>query len=271
MMSASLPSALPLPLPGPIIPPPPLLLGKISGVKFNDLNANGVRDAGEPGLANWRIYIDRNLNGHFDVGERSALTNVFGQYSINNLAPGTYRVREVQQPGWRQTAPSPLGYHTVVLPLFGSASNRNFGNTRTVRISGTVYNDANANHVRNVGEGGLAGFKVYLDSNNNGAFDAGERNVTTGVSGTYVFNALPPGFYHVRVAPRLFYTQTAPVGGAYHQFLFSGTTIGGRDFGEKFNPIVVGPPIPIPFPKIPPIPLPIPFPPLPGPGPVIKL
>ena len=93
MMSASLPSALPLPLPGPIIPPPPLLLGKISGVKFNDLNANGVRDVGEPGLANWRIYIDKNLNGVFDAGERSALTNVFGQYSINNLAPGTYRVR----------------------------------------------------------------------------------------------------------------------------------------------------------------------------------
>jgi hypothetical protein len=96
--------------------------------------------------------------------------------------------------------------------------------------------------------------------------------VTTGASGAYVFNGLPSGFYHVRVAPRLFYTRTSPVGGAYHQFLFSGTTISGRDFGEHFHPIVVGPPIPIPIPlpKIPPLPLPVPLPipiPLPGPGP----
>src|SRR6185503_15389963 len=29
----------------------------ITGLKFNDLNGNGVRDPGEPGLANWTIQV----------------------------------------------------------------------------------------------------------------------------------------------------------------------------------------------------------------------
>ena len=39
---------------------------EIHGVKFNDYNANGIQDLGEPGLAGWTIYIDENLNGQFD-------------------------------------------------------------------------------------------------------------------------------------------------------------------------------------------------------------
>src|SRR5258707_12738010 len=44
--------------------------GEKSGVKFNDLNANGVQDPGEPGLAGWTIYAynDTNKNGGLDSG-----------------------------------------------------------------------------------------------------------------------------------------------------------------------------------------------------------
>ena len=45
-----------------------LLAATISGVKFDDLNANGVLDAGEPGLADQLIYVDLNNNGQFDPG-----------------------------------------------------------------------------------------------------------------------------------------------------------------------------------------------------------
>src|SRR6185503_2193034 len=38
------------------------VLGEISGTKWSDLDADGVRDAGEPGIPNWTIYIDRNQN-----------------------------------------------------------------------------------------------------------------------------------------------------------------------------------------------------------------
>src|SRR5205814_304765 len=38
----------------------------IGGTAYNDLNGNGSRDGGEPGLANWRVYLDQNNNGQYD-------------------------------------------------------------------------------------------------------------------------------------------------------------------------------------------------------------
>src|SRR2546426_7780858 len=45
--------------------------GTKSGVKFNDLNANGVKDVGEPGLAGWTIsaYTDGNGDGTLSATE----------------------------------------------------------------------------------------------------------------------------------------------------------------------------------------------------------
>src|SRR4051794_14504991 len=194
--------------PTPATKPPP---GAIAGVKFNDLNGDGKRQAGEPGLPNVRIYLDANHNGILDAGERSTLTNAAGQYAFAGLPAGGYQVREVKPAGWRQTAPA-TGFYNVLLPIGGAITGRDFGNTRTVRISGTVFNDANGNGVRNVGEAGLSGFQVYLDANNNGVFNAGEKSLITGPTGAYDFNGLPPAVYHVRVSPKLFYHQTSPVG-----------------------------------------------------------
>ena len=77
----------------------------IQGTKWNDLNGNGVKDAGEPGLAGWTIYIDQNNNAKLDSGEKSTTTDANGNYSFTNLEPGTYTVAEVQRPGWQQTSP----------------------------------------------------------------------------------------------------------------------------------------------------------------------
>jgi len=55
-----------------------------------DLDADGVKDEGEPGLANWRIYADLNDNSAFDIGEPSAVTDANGNYSIGGLTPGSY-------------------------------------------------------------------------------------------------------------------------------------------------------------------------------------
>lgn len=233
---------------------PTVALGSISGVKFNDLNGDGKREAGEPGLPNVRIYLDTNHNGAFDVGERSTLTGPTGQYSFPVLPAGAYQVREVKPAGWRQTAPA-TGFYNVALPAGGAITGRDFGNTRTVRITGIVFNDANGNGVRNLGEGGLSGFRVYLDANNNGAFDAAEKNFITGASGAYDFNGLPAGVYHVRVAPRLFYHPTSPAGGQYAIGLPSGAVASNLNFGERFSlvpipqlPIATTPSIPIPPP-----------------------
>ncbi|ACK71926.1 Carbonate dehydratase [Gloeothece citriformis PCC 7424] len=77
-------------------------LGSISGIKFNDLNKNGVRDALELGLPGWEIEL-LNFEGNVIA---STTTNLFGTYRFNNLPAGPYVVREVLKPGWKQTLPT---------------------------------------------------------------------------------------------------------------------------------------------------------------------
>jgi len=78
---------------------------EIRGMKWHDLDGNGVKDAGETGLQGWTIYLDTNTNGQLDNGEISTITDTTGNYQFTNLRPGIYTVAEVQQPGWKQTFP----------------------------------------------------------------------------------------------------------------------------------------------------------------------
>ncbi|MBI2875792.1 MAG: right-handed parallel beta-helix repeat-containing protein, partial [Candidatus Tectomicrobia bacterium] len=102
-------------------------LGEISGVKFHDLDNNGLRGEGEPGLAGWTIYLDGNGNGTLDQGESSTTTDETGAYAFTDLGPGTYRVAEVMQEGWTQTAPAG-GTHEVMLTSGLVAAGKEFGN-----------------------------------------------------------------------------------------------------------------------------------------------
>jgi len=96
-------------------------LGTISGMKFNDLNGNGNKNASEPGLAGWTITLT-NLDSSFST---TTATNASGTYSFSDLGPGTYQIREVQQTGWNQTTNNPSN----VKMYSGTTSNGvNFGN-----------------------------------------------------------------------------------------------------------------------------------------------
>jgi hypothetical protein len=90
-------------------------------MKFNDLNNNGAKDAGESGLPCWTI----ELLFEGDVIDTIETTQD-GTYSFDYLAPGSYIVREVQQAGWVQTNP-PGGSYSVNLVDADSTGN-DFGN-----------------------------------------------------------------------------------------------------------------------------------------------
>lgn len=104
-------------------------LGAIEGIKFEDLNGNGVWNEGEPGLSGWTIYLDADLDGTFDSGETSVLTDENGRYSFTNLGPGSYRIAEVLETGWYQSAPAG-GFHALVLGSGAAISGLDFGNQR---------------------------------------------------------------------------------------------------------------------------------------------
>lgn len=89
--------------PLPPLPAPPA--GRIEGSHFDDLNGNGLRDPGEPGLAGITTFLDLNSNGRLDPGEPSTVSDANGNFRFSNLSPGTYRVTAILPPGRVFTTP----------------------------------------------------------------------------------------------------------------------------------------------------------------------
>ncbi len=78
----------------------------------------------------------------------------------------------------------------------------NFGvRERVGTITGTVWNDANGDRLAFSGETGLADWTVYLDSNSNGALDAGETSTISADDGSYRFSKVPVGTWKVTEVP----------------------------------------------------------------------
>ncbi|MCI0464593.1 MAG: MSCRAMM family adhesin SdrC, partial [Gemmataceae bacterium] len=121
----------------------------ISGRAFHDVNGNANQDAGESGLPGWTIFLDPNNNGILDIGESSTLTDASGNFSFLNLGPGTYRVRQVLQPGFTRTTANPPD----IVPTSGTnVIGAHFGNIATAPapspsnlISGQAFHDVNGN------------------------------------------------------------------------------------------------------------------------------
>jgi len=113
-------------LEGAVLPPGEI----VGGVKFNDANGNKVFDTGEQGLANWTVWIDLNANGVKDAGE-DTLTNPDGTFYFMALSPGTYTVHEEMKPGWIQTCPGGAGTQTITVQAGQSTPSILFGNQQT--------------------------------------------------------------------------------------------------------------------------------------------
>ena len=93
-----------------------ILRSSIQGLKWHDLDQDGLKDAGEPGLAGWTIYLDSDDDNQLDPEEIFTTTSAEGSYSFTELFPGNYIVREVLQLGWLQT--SPLEYELPTIAVF---------------------------------------------------------------------------------------------------------------------------------------------------------
>jgi parallel beta-helix repeat protein len=198
----------------------------IGGLFFQDTNADGVRQAGEPGLSGWTVYLDANGNGTLDTGEATTTTDSSGAYAFSNLGPGTYRVREVLPDGWTRTTPAEVD---VAASSGSDVSNVTFGNFQNVTITGTLFQDTNGDGVRQAGEPGLSGRTVYLDANGNGVLDTGERSAITDSSGAYRLTSLSPGTYRVRQVLPAGWLQTTV--NPADITVSSSVTVSGVDFG----------------------------------------
>ena len=70
-----------------------LATGKVAGNVFHDYDASGMRDAKEPDLAGWTVYVDADRDGVRDAGEVSAVTDGRGHYLLAGVAAGDATIR----------------------------------------------------------------------------------------------------------------------------------------------------------------------------------
>ena len=85
------------------------LFASISGLVFNDINGDGVRQANEAALAGRQVYVDINSDGQRQTNEPLARTDSAGRYQFANLKAGKYLVRQLLPTGNEQTAPAGAG------------------------------------------------------------------------------------------------------------------------------------------------------------------
>ncbi|HEX7290863.1 MAG TPA: post-COAP-1 domain-containing protein, partial [Conexibacter sp.] len=197
-------------------------------------DANGQRDAGEPGLPGWTMQLT-----YEGVVVASTITGSDGSYAFQldaNALPigaGTYQVVEVQQGGWNAAqAPGPV---TVPLGAAGTTYGSNdFGNYRNATIAGHKFDDSDVDGLWDRTELGLANWTIQSSG--------GVTDTATGGDGAYAFS-VRPGTYTVNELLQSGWRQTAPGGAGTRTYtVVSGQVVSDADFGNVcLGGVSVGP------------------------------
>ena len=246
--------------------------GTISGVVYQDNDADGVRDVGEPGLGDWRVYLDLNNNGVLDGGSSTVTRTEEPPRQIPDDGTGV-AVSDLVVSGLGGTVSdvnvtlnithpyvsdlavyliSPTGTRVRLLQDVGGAGD-NFTNTIL---------DDEASQSINLGSAPFTGryrpqqslslvdgqpmngtwrlevrdlftdFAGTLDSWSLTFATAAEPSTLTASDGTYTLASVVPGTYTVREIVKTDFTQTAPAGGAHAVVVTSGQAVTGIDFGN---------------------------------------
>ncbi len=139
--------------------------GSISGLKWNDENADGIMDS-ESGLELWSIQLFQDNDGVLgsQVGS-DELTDADGEYIFDNIDAGSYFLCEVLQDGWAQTFPS-VGDGAVEIQDHGNCYSLTLENGQ--KLSGFDF-----------GNQGRGTIKVVKDVDTDGDGEVDQPNVST--------------------------------------------------------------------------------------------
>jgi hypothetical protein len=232
------------------------------GTKFDDLNGNGVKNIGEPGIPNVQIHIFGTTGLGATIHDH-ATTDANGNYTLS-VPPGSYTVCETPPPGYTQSFPSSgadCSAHTGVTGAKGYAitltsgqvdADNHFGNFANATKRGTKFVDLDGDGAdRELGEPGLAGVQIHIFGTT-GLGATVHDHATTDANGNYTLS-VPPGTYTVCETPQPGYTQSFPSSGAdcsahtgvpgargYAITLTSGQIDSGNNFGNFRNASITG-------------------------------
>ncbi len=175
----------------------------VSGYVYHDRDNDGNRDQGEEPIPGTTIVL-------FDAAGTqiaTAVTDINGFYKFTGLKADTYMIVETQPTGWAdgKDTPGTIDGVTVgtatndkqngVKLLYGdSGIEYNFGELKTVSLSGYVHEDPIRNCLVDTGEKMLQGVTITLYDQNGNLL----ATTVTDVNGYYKFENLAPGTYMVR-------------------------------------------------------------------------
>ena len=156
----------------------------ISGTLFEDLDGDGAaQEAGEPALSGWQVYVDANANDAFDFGEAADHDRRIGRLHAHRPRAGLATRCAPPCPRARGTAPARHDRERLralgTLSSGDSSTGQTFGFARFATVSGTKFDDASNNGVKDGSETGVAGFIFYVDYDNDDVLDAGEPQATS--------------------------------------------------------------------------------------------
>lgn len=192
----------------------------IDGFVYHDADNDGIRDAGESGIAGVTLQL---LDENGNATGLTATTDADGYYLFDDLQHGEYSIAEVQPSGYLDgkdtigniggIANNPGDLLSDIQLLSGThGQNYNFGELLPGSISGRVHADLDGDCTYDPGdEAPIAGVTVHLlDASGNIL-----QTTTTDASGQYVFANLAPGTYGIlEVTPQGFFDGGDKIGSA---------------------------------------------------------
>ncbi len=179
--------------------------GVIGDLIWNDLNGDGLKDAGEPGLPGIGVTVTTVIAG--ETVTFTTTTDANGQYSIEGLPLGDFTVTVATDdlPGGMvptgdldgiATANTTAVTLSVALPTTDMAD---FAYQGPGAIGDLIWNDQDGDGIRDAGEPGLPGVTIDVTTMINGETVA--YQTVTGPDGSYTIAGLPLGSFMVTVDP----------------------------------------------------------------------
>ena len=197
---------------------------RITACKFNDLNGNGIKDEGEPPIANWGMTLTGNgVNMQSVTGQNGYVT-----FTVDTV--GTFVITEETRTGWTHTTSD-----TAMVTVEGgdSVTARVFLNFCNVKISGFKFNDANGDGIWQNAENPLGNWTIQLCKDAQVIAQTTTGNALSQNPGMYMFSNVGPGTYTIKEVNQNGWTQTAPLGGTFTVIPQSCRDTMGFNFGNS--------------------------------------
>ena len=164
---------------------------EIHGSVYLDSDRDRQRDPGEPSLSDWELALVSD-DGRV---QRGTETDSAGNFVFDDLPPGSYTVTQTVPNGWDASVATAVRIDDLEQAELRDLAG--FGNRGALQITGTLWDDANANQLRDPTESLILDRTVFVDRNENGRLDDGEiTNQFNPVVGEYVLS-VPPGTHQL--------------------------------------------------------------------------